>query len=99
MLFTQTPLWQSVVAEQILPGAHVFAGAHVPPQSTSVSAWFFTESLHVGVWQLGGVPVQTLLVQSLAPAHFIPEAHFGHDEPQSTSVSVPFMTLSVHVGV
>ena len=40
------------------------AGQSVPPQSMSVSSWFFTVSEQVGTWQLP--PVHTLEVQSLA---------------------------------
>jgi predicted ArsR family transcriptional regulator len=40
----QIPLVQSVAAEQCLPSAHRSPGEQAPPQSTSVSVWFCTES-------------------------------------------------------
>ena len=46
---SQRPPVQSVLA------AHIFVSAHLeqadPPQSVSVSPWFFTWSVHVGVEQ------------------------------------------------
>jgi hypothetical protein len=70
----------------------------VPPQSTSVSAWFLTVSLQVGTWHT--LEVQTLLMQSLPIEHARPLPQLGHDvPPQSTAVSVPFFTLSLQVGV
>ena len=44
-----TALVQSLLAAQIFPLAHVVAGAHEPPQSTSVSLPFFMTSTQVGV--------------------------------------------------
>jgi hypothetical protein len=68
-----------------------------PPQSTSVSAPFFTRSEHVGVWQIP--PLHTPLTQSFAIEHILPFTHlFMHVDPQSMSVSVPFFTPSEHVG-
>jgi hypothetical protein len=98
-LITQLALWQSVDAMHPWPFAHFFAGWQLPPQSTSVSFWFFTMSLHVGVWH---VTLQTLLVQSVPTRQVWPLAHVGHAAPpQSMAVSVPFFTPSrppVHFG-
>jgi hypothetical protein len=48
--FVQAPgAKQSVVAPQSLPSPHP---VHEPPQSTSVSAPFFTPSLHDAVWHV-----------------------------------------------
>jgi hypothetical protein len=71
----------------------------VPPQSTSVSLPFFTMSEQVGIWQVGGFPLQTPLWQSPAPAQRLPFRHFGQSDPQSTSVSVWFKTPSEQVAV
>jgi len=49
-----------------LPTAHFFAGAQMPPQSVSVSFWFFTVSLQVAATQ--ALPVHTRLTQSLPAA-------------------------------
>jgi len=74
-------------------------GAHEPPQSRSVSVPFITVSVHEGTAHvLVVVPLQTLLVQSVAAAHFFPLAHAGQVPPQFRSVSVPFWIASVHDG-
>src|SRR5260221_14223490 len=44
MLPTHTPLEQSAPAMHALPSMHFLAGAQMPPQSLSVSVWFFTPS-------------------------------------------------------
>jgi hypothetical protein len=93
----QTPLTQSLAELHFWAVPHFFAGAHEPPQSTSVSVPFLTVSEHVGIWQTLGVPLQTPLVQSLAPTHFLPSAQAAHaPPPQSTSVSVPSRTRLLH---
>jgi hypothetical protein len=89
----QTPLTQSPGAEQYLPFAHLPHEA--PPQSTSVSLPFLTESEQVPVWHLSGEPEQTPLWQSLPAAHVLPSTHLPQDAPpQSVSVSLPFFTPS-----
>jgi hypothetical protein len=65
----------------------------------SVSPPFFTMSPQLGVWHVAGLPVQTLLWQSPAPAQSFPFTHLGQSEPQSVSVSVWFKTPSEHVAV
>ena len=77
-----------------MPVAHV--GQVPPPQSTSLSVPFLTESVHVAALQWP--PVHTPLWQSLATKHCLPAAQVGHvPPPQSTSLSVPFLTASVQV--
>lgn len=66
-----------------------------PPQSTSVSKPFSTESEQAGVWQ---PPSQTLEPQSDGPRQLRPSAQGAHPPPQSVSVSVPFFIPSVHAG-
>src|SRR3569623_2289910 len=79
--------------------AQRLAGAHEPPQSTSVSVPFSTMSVQDGTAQvLVVVPLQTPLVQSVAAPHFLPLAHLGQAPPQFRSVSVPFWTASGHEG-
>jgi hypothetical protein len=94
----QTPLVQSLPVPQPLPLAHGFPGAHVPPQSTSVSVPFFTVSAQVGATQMWSAAGQTPSAQSGATAQALPVAHRGQVDPQSTSVSVPFLTASVQLG-
>jgi hypothetical protein len=55
-------------------------------------------SLQVADWQTPFV--HTLLAQSDAAAHFLPDAQRAQLPlpPQSTSVSPPFCTPSLHVG-
>src|SRR5215471_18935551 len=100
MLPVHVALWQSPATMQPNPLTHFEAGAHEPPQSTSVSVPFSTPSLHAGTWHT--LVVHFLLVQSLLTEHALPLAQLGHEAPpQSTSVSVPFLTLSsppVHFG-
>jgi hypothetical protein len=68
-----------------------------PPQSTSVSAPFFTASVHVGAAQVP--PVQILLWQSVAAVQVAPLPQAAHvPPPQSMPVSVPFETPSLQVG-
>jgi hypothetical protein len=80
----QTPLWQSPATTHVLPTPQSAQG---PPQSTSLSPWFFTPSPQVGAahWPL----LQTPLAQSLAPRHVFAAAQRGHGvaPPQSASLS------------
>jgi hypothetical protein len=46
----QTKLAQSLAPEHVLPAAH--DGHAAPPQSMSVSSWFFTTSEQLGIWQI-----------------------------------------------
>jgi hypothetical protein len=97
MLLMQTWLWQSPAPEHTLPLAQSLG--QVPPQSTSVSPPLSVVSVQVGSLQvLVGLPLQTLLTQSVAPLHVLPPAHLLQLEPQSTSVSVPFLAPSSHFG-
>jgi hypothetical protein len=90
-----TPLVQSAGVRHDLVSAHFEQTP--PPQSTSVSAPFFTVSEQVGAWHLA--PVHTPLEQSPPARHALPTAHPPHvPPPQSTSVSAPFFTVSVHSG-
>ncbi len=91
---TQIPV-QSALRLQDFPLAHV---PHVPPpQSTSVSAPFFTLSEQLGAWQT--LPVHTPDVQSALMRQDLTLAHAPHvPPPQSTSVSSPFFTLSEQLG-
>jgi hypothetical protein len=91
-LFEQLPLAQSSPFTQARPPPQ--EGHAAPPQSTSVSAPFFTASEHVGAWQVP--PEQTPLTQSVGTEHAFRIAQSKHDPPQSTSDSVPFLTLSLH---
>jgi hypothetical protein len=90
-----TVLSQSLGARQVRPSTQ--NGHSAPPQSLSVSSWFFAPSPQVGVWQ---TPVaQTALVQSELAPHLRPGAQspqFG--PPQSTSVSAWFLILSTQDG-
>ena len=67
----------SVFFAQPFVSAHF--GAFVPPQSTSVSSWFFTPSSGVGV--LHTPPTHATLKQSVDSLHFRPFSHFGAVEP------------------
>jgi hypothetical protein len=88
-----TPLAQSLPTRQTLADAQV--GQVPPPQSTSVSAPFFTTSAQVGVWHT--LPVHLPLWQSPLTAQALPLAQSDVQlPPQSMSVSVPFLTPSVH---
>jgi hypothetical protein len=72
--------------------------AHVPPpQSTSVSAAFFTWSVQVAAWQM--CPAQVPLAQSVPTLQPLPLPHAVHDPPpQSTLVSAPFLIPSLQLG-
>lgn len=88
------PLLQSPSAVHAWPVVHV--APQLPPQSTSVSAPFFTPSLHDADSQVFEV-AQKPLAQSVLVMHALPSPHFGHCEPpQSTSVSSPSFMLFVH---
>jgi len=89
-----TLLVQSPGPPQPFPVAH--APQVAPPQSTSVSAPFFTLSVHVGAWHVP--PAHDPLAQSVLSVHVAPTAHGEQPGPQSTSASLPFFTLSVQVG-
>jgi hypothetical protein len=82
---------QSVAFAHFLPAPHA---VHVPPpQSTSVSAPFWTLSLQPAPWQAPAV--QTPLAQSVGKVHAEPVPHFEvHVPPQSMAVSEPFWTPS-----
>lgn len=54
-----TPLWQSVPAAHALPSTHRWQLLD-PPQSVSVSFWFFTVSGQLGAWQVQGGARQLL---------------------------------------
>jgi hypothetical protein len=81
----QLPLVQSESLLHVAPVTHPGQG---PPQSMSLSSWFFTRSVQRGAWQMR--VAQTLLAQSLAKRQLAPSAHGEHDPPQSLLVSVPF---------
>jgi len=89
---------QSLATRHALPVAHLVT--QDPPQSTSVSLPFLTESAQVGARQ---VPlVHTPLMQSEPDEQVTPSAHFlvgAQPPPQSGPVSVPFLTASEQVGV
>jgi hypothetical protein len=90
----QAPLVQSVSSAHAWPSPQPGQG---PPQSTAVSAPFFTRSVQLGAAQT--LLAQTPLSQSVALAHPPPAAHGGHaPPPQSTPVSAPFFTRSVQPG-
>jgi hypothetical protein len=86
---------QSKSLPQDLPAAHA---PHVPPpQSTSVSAPFLTESEQPGTWHT--FPVHTPDVQSALMRQDFTLAHAAHvPPPQSMSVSSPFFTESEQLG-
>jgi hypothetical protein len=68
-----------------------------PPQSTSVSAPFFTPSVQLGAAHVPLVQVSPP-AQSLAMVHALPVAQGGQvPPPQSTSVSAPSFTPSVQL--
>jgi hypothetical protein len=86
-----TPLWQSVAARQACP--EVQAGQIPPPQSTSVSDPFVTESTQLMQMPDGHMPLE----QSESTAQTDPSAQTGQlPPPQSTSVSVPSSAEFVH---
>src|SRR6185295_18632299 len=85
---------------QSVPFAHALPTAQPgqpPPQSTSVSAPFFTLSMQPGATH---IPlVHTPLAQSIPVLQpFMPSHLPGQLPPQSTSVSSPFFAPSVHEG-
>jgi len=94
MLPPQTSLVQSLPSLHIMP---VPQGGQLPPQSVSVSSWFFMPSVQLSPWQT--LPVQTPLRQSVPVKQLSP---LGQGEqvspPQSSSVSLPLTTLSLQVG-
>jgi hypothetical protein len=104
---TQTPLAQfAPLVPHIFPSAHgrlVGAGAHEPPQSTSVSLPFLIVSLQLAGEQVPFGP-QMPFMQSPATVQARPSPHvrfvgaIAHEPPQSTAVSLPFLTVSVQVG-
>jgi hypothetical protein len=99
VLPTQADAAQSVSTVQPPPTAQSFG--HEPPQSTSVSVPFRTESLQLALAQ---VPPEHLPLAGSAQSEFalqpLPTAHVdGQPPPQSVSGSGPFLTPSVHVGV
>jgi hypothetical protein len=93
-----TPLAQSAASVHDCPAPHV--AQVVPPQSMSVSAAFFTPSVHVATWHvLVVVPVQTPVTQSDPAEQPLVVAHLAQvPPPQSVSVSAPFLTPSLQVG-
>ncbi|MES1171648.1 MAG: hypothetical protein ABUL77_00290 [Bacteroidota bacterium] len=97
----QTPLRQlAPLVPHMRPSAHRRAGAHAPPQSTSVSVPLRSRSVHSGAAQVPFTP-HTPLTQSAAIAQAWPSAQRrvgAHVPPQSTAVSVPFLTVSMQVG-
>jgi len=101
----QTPLLQSAPFLQTLPLEHFAGGLSAvqvgPPQSVSVSSWFFAMSEHVGaehVMPPSPAP-QTFSLQSLPVLHFLPISQPGHlAPPQSMSLSPWFCTPSEQVG-
>jgi hypothetical protein len=89
-----TLLWQSPPEVHPPPAGHA---AHVPPpQSTPVSAAFFTPSAQLAGWQM--FPVHTPLWQSAAVPQPALDGHAAQLPPQSTSVSDPFATPSLQDG-
>jgi hypothetical protein len=71
------------------------SGQFGPPQSSSVSSWFWTESEQDAAWQTRRV--HTPLSQSVGSAQSSPAAQGPHVmPPQSVSVSVPFCMPSMH---
>jgi hypothetical protein len=92
----QTPLAQSVAIAHAFVSEH--SGQEPPPQSTSVSAPFFTMSWQLGAWQMP--PVHTPWLQSVPVAHVLPSGQaWGHPPPQSMPASIPFLAPSLHVGI
>jgi hypothetical protein len=89
----QLPASQSASNLHVAPVPHFL---HEPPQSTSVSVWFFTRSVQFGAWQAR--LEQTPLVQSFPTRHPMPSAQGGHEPPQSFAVSDPLRTPSKQVG-
>jgi hypothetical protein len=88
---------QSELLTQCSLSAHFLLAASqvAPPQSVSVSAPFFTPSLHVAGVHVFAVGSQTPLTQSPATRHLSLSAHAEHEPPQSLSVSSASWTPSV----
>jgi hypothetical protein len=89
----QLPLEQSASLPQLDPAGHF---GHCPPQSTSLSAWFFTLSMQLGGWHVR--MAHTPLTQSAPIMHPPPSAHGAQLPPQSFPVSVPFWMPSEQLG-
>ncbi len=90
-LLSQLPLMQSPSMLQVLPAAHP---GQLPPQSTSVSSWFFFMSVQLGSAHRKPLP-QKPDSQSLSTTQPWPVAHGPQSgPPQSVPVSVPFFFLS-----
>jgi hypothetical protein len=82
-------------AKQALVAAHF---PQEPPQSTSVSSWFFTRSEQLASTHT--LAVQTALAQEPASVQACPGAQRGHspaESPQSTSLSPWSSLLSLQV--
>jgi hypothetical protein len=91
-----TPLTQSAPLPHPFPAAQ---SGQRPPQSTSVSRPFCTASVQIDAWQSLGLPLQTLLWQSVFALHVLDVPHLVLQlPPQSVSASVPLWTLSLQVG-
>ena len=88
------PVAQSVGAAQTLKSGQR-AQVVAPPQSMSVSPWFWMPSLQLAAAHRLPAP-QTPVMQSLPVRQATPTAHFAHSAPpQSMSDSVPLMVMSV----
>ena len=90
----QVAAWQRLPVQtalaQSLPLPHISPVPQPPqvdpPQSMSVSSWFWTPSPQVGAWQR--LPVQTPLEQSVPIAQSDPAGHEAQIvPPQSMSLS------------
>jgi hypothetical protein len=99
VLLAQSELWQSPLTKHVALSGHLRAGAQMPPQSTSVSAWFCTLSVQVAAWHTS--LVQTPLTQSVGLEQTSPAGHLLQvlAPPQSVPLSVPFLALSLQVGI
>ena len=98
-LAVQTSLLQSLTALHAFPVGHFWQVA--PPQSMSVSSWFFTPSVHVGISHthgstpLSGVAVvhvaplkptpHSACVQSVPVWQVLPTAHGGQAPPPQST--------------
>ena len=80
LLVLHTPEAQSLPLVQLPPVPQ--AGHTPPPQSTLVSAAFWTPSLHVAEHT---PPTQDPLSQLSAPVHAFPTAHSGQEAPNDTT--------------
>jgi hypothetical protein len=70
------------------------AGQSGPPQSTSDSMPFSTESVQLAARHAPWL--QTALAQSASTTQCASSPHGEHDPPQSVSVSLPFLRRSLH---